>query len=96
MCACTDARSALDDEVQLAGDESDDPERKASAAQVSGRIRSALMQMSANDRVVLTLRHFSECSYEEIGRILELEPKTVKSRLFEARQRLRELLSDLH
>jgi RNA polymerase sigma-70 factor, ECF subfamily len=87
---------ALDEEVDLPGPESDNPERQASAAQVASRIRSALMKMSANDRVVLTLRHFSDCSYDEIGQILDLDPKTVKSRLFEARQRLRELLSDLH
>jgi RNA polymerase sigma-70 factor (ECF subfamily) len=87
---------ALDEEIDLPGSESAEPERQASAAQVASRIRSALMKMSPNDRVVLTLRHFSECSYEEIGQILDLDPKTVKSRLFEARQRLRELLSDLN
>lgn len=87
---------ALDEDVDLPGLESAEPERQASAAQVASRIRSALMKMSPNDRVVLTLRHFSECSYDEIGQILDLDPKTVKSRLFEARQRLRELLTDLH
>ena len=54
------------------------------------------MRMTSNDRLALTLRHFSECSYEEIGQILDIDQKTVKSRLFEARQRLRELLRDLH
>ncbi len=47
------------------------------------------MSMTTNDRTVLMLRHFSECSYQEIGQILELDEKTVKSRLFEARHRLR-------
>ena len=86
---------ALDDEIDLAGSETADPERQASAAEVTRRIRSALMKMKPNDRVVVMLRHFSECSYEEIGQILDLDQKTVKSRLFEARHRLRELLSDL-
>ena len=40
------------------------------------------------------LRHFSECSYQEIADILEIDEKTVKSRLFEARQRLRDALKD--
>jgi DNA-directed RNA polymerase specialized sigma24 family protein len=44
---------------------------------------------------LLSLRHFSECSYETIGQILDVDEKTVKSRLFEARQRLRGLLADL-
>ena len=86
----------LDEGIDLPGPESADPERQASAAEVAGRIRSALMKMTPNDRAVLTLRHFSECSYEEIGQILDLDQKTVKSRLFEARQRLRDLLKDLY
>src|SRR2546423_9383821 len=86
---------ALDDDGDLAAPESGDPERQAGAAEVTRRIRSALTKLTPNDRVVLTLRHFSECSYEEIGQILDLNQKTVKSRLFEARQRLRALLGDL-
>ena len=87
---------ALDDDIDLPGSEDADPERQASAAEVSRRIRAALMKMPPNDRLVVTLRHFSECSYEEIGQILEIDQKTVKSRLYEARQRLRQLLSDLN
>ena len=86
---------ALDDNVEIAAPDGFDPERQASAAEAADRIRSALMKLTPNDRVVITLRHFSECSYEEIGQILDLDEKTVKSRLFEARQRLRALLRDL-
>jgi len=85
----------LDEEVELPGLDSADPERIASAAQVSRRIQDALMSMATNDRMVLMLRHFSDCSYQEIGDILGLDEKTVKSRLFEARHRLRVLLKDL-
>jgi len=85
---------ALDDEVDLPGPKSDDPEQLAAAAQLSARIRSALMRMSTSDRMVLTLRHFSECSYQEIGQILDLDEKRVKSRLYEARQQLRGMLKD--
>ena len=85
----------LEDEEAHPASESADPAWKANEAQVSERIQKALMSMRVSDRMVLTLRHFSECSYEEIGRILEIEVKTVKSRLFEARQRLAVLLEDL-
>jgi RNA polymerase sigma-70 factor (ECF subfamily) len=85
----------LDDEIDVAGPEGDDPERHASDAELSARIRSVVMGMATNDRTVLMLRHFSELSYLEIGQILDLDEKTVKSRLFEARQRLRSLLPDL-
>jgi RNA polymerase sigma-70 factor (ECF subfamily) len=86
---------ALDDQVDLPGADGDDPERQLGAAQLSRRIRSTLMRMPTNDRMVISLRHFSECSYAEIAQILDLDEKTVKSRLFEARHRLRDLLKDL-
>jgi RNA polymerase sigma-70 factor (ECF subfamily) len=86
---------ALDDEVEIAGPASASPEWQYGNGQISDRIHRALMSLRTDDRVVLTLRHFSECSYREIGQILDLEEKTVKSRLFEARQRLGELLRDL-
>lgn len=85
----------LDDETDLPGSERDDPERRADDAESSARIRSALLRLSAGDRMVITLRHFSECSYDEIGEIMEVDVKTVKSRLYEARQRLRVMLQDL-
>ncbi len=87
---------SLDDEADVAAPESADPERQASNAQVTARISAALMKMPAKDRLLLTLRHFSECSYDEIGEILQVDAKTVKSRLFEARKRMRNLLGDLH
>ena len=86
----------LDEEIDLPDSEYASPEARMIAAQQSARIQSALMGMKVEHRVVLTLRHFSDCSYGEIGQILELDDKTVKSRLYEARQRLRELLQDLH
>ncbi len=86
---------SLDDEVDLPGAESANPEQRAGEAELSRRIHSALMGMTTNDRIVLTLRHFSECSYEEIGHILDVDEKTVKSRLYEARRRLADLLKDL-
>lgn len=85
----------LDDEIELPGPVSASPEWQYDNGQRCERIQRALMSMKADDRVVLTLRHFSDCSYREIGHILDVEEKTVKSRLFEARQRLGELLKDL-
>ena len=53
------------------------------------------MKLAVADRTVITLRHFAELSYSEIAQVLDVSEKTVKSRLFEARQRLRALLPDL-
>lgn len=85
----------VEEAMDFAGPASADPEWQLNEARVSRRVQQVLMGMKAQDRVVLTLRHFSECSYREIGHIMELDEKTVKSRLFEARSRLKVLLEDL-
>ena len=84
----------LDEDIDLPGPDSANPETLARDAERSRSIQRALLTMSPNDRTVLVLRHFSECSYQEIAQILDVDEKTVKSRLFEARHRLRELLKD--
>jgi RNA polymerase sigma-70 factor (ECF subfamily) len=43
---------------------------------------------------VVVLRHFVFFSYEEIAGVLEIPVKTVKSRLFTARERLRLILRE--
>lgn len=85
----------LDEEADFPAGDSANPEWRLGEAQKSRRIKAALMSMSTNDRMVLMLRHFSEFTYEEIAGILDLDEKTVKSRLYEARQRLRDVLQDL-
>lgn len=89
-------KAPVDVESGLPTADGANPEKQVNDAQLSRRIQSAMTRLPENDRIVLSLRHFSECSYDEIGQILDLDPKTVKSRLFEARQRLRDLLSDLN
>jgi RNA polymerase sigma-70 factor (ECF subfamily) len=85
---------ALDDEIELPDPHGADPEARLGDAERTRSIARALTNMSVMDRTVIVLRHFSECSYQEIARILDVDEKTVKSRLFEARHRLRELLKE--
>ena len=67
----------------------DDPMRDVATADLGERVRGALGTLSPDHRAVLVLRHYQELSYEEIGQVLELPDATVKSRLYEARERLR-------
>ena len=53
------------------------------------RVGKALMGLKPDDRTVVVLRHFVSFSYQEIADVLEVPVKTVKSRLFTARERLR-------
>jgi RNA polymerase sigma-70 factor, ECF subfamily len=52
----------------------------------------ALAQLSEEQRAVFLLYHIQELSVAETASVLNLPAGTVKSRLFAARQRLRELL----
>ncbi len=59
------------------------------ATEVEDRVTQALMGLKPDDRAVVVLRHFVAFSYQEIADVLEIPVKTVKSRLFTARERLR-------
>lgn len=62
------------------------------ARERSAMVRSALMGLPPDDREVLILRHYMELSYNEMSDVLGIPDKTVKSRLYAARQRLAGLL----
>jgi RNA polymerase sigma-70 factor (ECF subfamily) len=68
------------------------PEEGFDESTLRGVIQEALMKLDIDYRAVVILKHFEDFSYEEIGYILDLPEKTVKSRLFTARQRLRDIL----
>ncbi len=56
-------------------------------------LQHALMQLQPDYRTLIVLKHLHGCSYEEIAQILECPVKTVKSRLFTAREALRAILA---
>lgn len=68
------------------------PEDVLLGSDLSAHVQDALMHISADYRAVLILRHFEDCSYDEIASIVGVPEKTVKSRLFSARRQLKELL----
>ena len=55
-------------------------------------MRAALEMIPADLRSLLTLRVYEELSYEELAEMLSLEVGTVRSRLFRARQMVKEIL----
>ncbi len=72
--------------------DTDLPQEMAAASQLSDEVQKTLMELNDGHRAVIVLRYFADCSYREIGRILELPEKTVKSRLFTARQQMKNKL----
>ena len=79
---------SLDGSFDLPADES----ISQSASDAEERVGAALLQLKPDDRAVVVLKHFVSFSYEEISDVLGVPVKTVKSRLFTARERLRQSL----
>jgi RNA polymerase sigma-70 factor (ECF subfamily) len=69
-------------------------DRRAEPSLEALLLREALAQLSPEHRVAFLLYHIQGLSVGEAALVLEVPPGTVKSRLFHARQRLRELLSE--
>ena len=65
------------------------PDRQVEALELERGIQTALDRLPAGDRHLLVLRHFLDRTYEEIAEVLGVPAMRVKSRLFEARRRLR-------
>jgi RNA polymerase sigma-70 factor, ECF subfamily len=67
-------------------------EQSVDEHQIQKIVEDTLMQLKLEERVIIVLSHFQELSYSEIAYILDIPDKTVKSRLYSARQALRDKL----
>ncbi len=82
---------------ELAGEpiaETSGPDDATDSDQRSRRIQSALMLIKPEYRAVIILRHFLDFNYVEIGAILDIPEKKVKSRLYSGRQSLKDALQE--
>jgi RNA polymerase sigma-70 factor, ECF subfamily len=81
----------------ILGDEIDDrrgAEDEVGSMQTGVRVQRALMSIKPEYRSIIVLKHFLDLSYDDIGQVLGLPEKTVKSRLFTARQLLKDVLQE--
>ena len=70
------------------------PEQRIIREETKGIVQTALIKLGEDQRVVIILRHFIDLSYRQIGEVLGIPEKTVKSRLYSARQRMKEFLTE--
>lgn len=68
------------------------PDEQAVIGEEERMVQAALLDLTAEYRQVIILRHFLDLSHVEMGTVLQLPEKTVKSRLHTARVRLGEAL----
>lgn len=71
------------------------PDEGASALEIREWLSQALGRLSADQRLVVELTFFEGCSYQEIAEIADCPVNTVKTRMFHARHRLRDILVSL-
>ena len=75
-------------------DPGETPDDRAERHERESLVQEMLLRLSEDHREVIVLRHYLQQSYAEMGEALRLPESTVKSRLFEARQRLGSLLRE--
>ena len=70
------------------------PRREANLAELQEKLNEAMLKLSEDHRLVVTLHDVQGMSHEEISKIMDCNTGTVRSRLFYARQQLQGYLSD--
>ncbi|HWM93093.1 MAG TPA: sigma-70 family RNA polymerase sigma factor [Thermoanaerobaculia bacterium] len=71
------------------------PERLLARREVADALERALRSLSPDQRAVVELTYYHGFSYQEIAEIMSCPVNTVKTRMFHARRRLKELLPTL-
>lgn len=69
-----------------------DPEQAFGDRQVQKLLLDAMDRLSSDHRVVVDLTYYHEAGYREIAEIMNCPVGTVKTRMFHARQKLKDLL----
>src|SRR4051812_32595599 len=70
------------------------PRRDIGLSELQEKLNEAMQKLSPVHRLVVTLHDVQGLSHEEIGKIIDCNIGTVRSRLFYARQQLQAYLSD--
>jgi RNA polymerase sigma-70 factor (ECF subfamily) len=73
-------------------DPAETPEDTAIRHEDQRALADAMARLSPEDRLFLSLYHLQGCSYLEIEQITGVSPVNIKSRLFRARRRLRDVM----
>jgi RNA polymerase sigma-70 factor (ECF subfamily) len=70
------------------------PRRDLNLSELQEKLNTAMLTLSEDHRLVVTLHDIQGLSHEEIGKIMDCNVGTVRSRLFYARQQLQAQLAD--
>ena len=83
----------VDSDAALYEDDSaNQPEQTVNRQQLQQTVADALDQLPAAQRAVMVLTYYHDMAYSDIAEIVECPLNTVKTRMFHARHRLKDLL----
>ena len=85
-------READDDNGQLVPSARPGPDAEAENVELAARLRAAIGQLPSQEAKVFCLRHFSDLSYREIARELQITTSAAGVLLHRAKARLRDIL----
>lgn len=71
------------------------PEEAYRSVELNENLRRALETLDLSLQILIVLKHFQGYSYQQISEFLDIPTKTIKSRLYAARQQLKEALEKL-
>jgi len=80
--------------IEVRAQDGFDPQVLAEQNETTSRLWRAIGQLDEKHREVIILRHFQNLSYDDMAQLLFCNKGTITSRLYYARQRLREILDD--
>lgn len=84
----------VDNEVgQELDNEENEPEQQLSRLQLGQLIQGALKSLPFEQRIVVSLTYFHDMGYQEIAEMINCPVNTVKTRMFHARLKLKNMLS---
>lgn len=81
-------RDVGDDALESLADRSPEPSLRAEQSELAAAVELAMAELPDSLRVPLILRFYAGLSEKEIATAIDRRPGTVKSRLYDARQRL--------
>ena len=83
----------VESDASLYEDESgNQPEQAITRLQLQNTVAEALDQLPAAQRAVMVLTYYHEMAYSDIAEVVDCPVNTVKTRMFHARHRLKDLL----
>jgi RNA polymerase sigma-70 factor (ECF subfamily) len=84
-----------EDKADTIADEADDPEIALAKKDKAAVLRQCLLKLTAEHREIVNLVYYQHKSVEEVAGIVGIPEATVKTRMFYARKKLSDLLTEL-